>query len=160
MTSQFFTYNKQKVIQALRYHFITRREIKVMIILVNVFAIVSAGLFFFKKIMPLPFLVSSVLWFVLMITFWYLLPNMIYRKAPAFKDRLKAILTNDEFRIENERGGRSWVWGDFSTWMESPYFFHLYFNSRSFFIVPKDAFPEDDVQEARKIFQAKIIKGS
>ncbi|MGC4101618.1 YcxB family protein [Ferruginibacter sp.] len=156
MTSQFFTYNKQKVIQALRYHFISRREIKIMIILVNVFAIITAGLFFFKKILPLPFLVSSVLWFVLMITFWYLLPNMVYKKAATFRDRLKATLTNDEFRIENERGSRSWPWSDFSTWIESPYFFHLYFNSRSFFIVPKDAFTDDDVHEARKLFREKI----
>ena len=43
MTSQFFDYDKGKVIQALRYHFITRREIKVMMILVNVFAILSAA---------------------------------------------------------------------------------------------------------------------
>src|SRR6187402_3497553 len=80
MTSEFFTYNKGKVIQALRYHFITRKEIKLMMILVNVFAIVSAALFFFKKISPLAFLVSSVLWFGLMIAFWYLLPITIYKK--------------------------------------------------------------------------------
>src|SRR5262245_47241677 len=71
MTSEFFTYNKGKVIQALRYHFITRREIRIMMILVNVFALLSAGLFFFKKISPLAFLVSSLLWFMLMITFWF-----------------------------------------------------------------------------------------
>ncbi|MEY2916385.1 MAG: hypothetical protein RIS73_99, partial [Bacteroidota bacterium] len=47
---------------------------------------------------------------------------------------------------------------DFSTWMESPYFFHLYFNSRSFFIVPKDAFEDDEVHEARKILREKIAK--
>lgn len=158
MTTNFFTYDKSKVIQALRFHFITRREIKIMIILINVFAIVSAGLFFFKKVTPLAFLVSSVLWFVLMITFWYLMPNMVYKKAPAFKDRLKAILTGSEFRIENEQGGRSWTWNEFSTWMESPHFFHLYFNTRSFFIVPKDAFEGDDVHEARKIFAEKIAK--
>ena len=63
MVSQFFTYNKNKVIQALRYHFITRREIKIMLILVNVFAIVSAALFYLKLIQPLAFLLSSVLWF-------------------------------------------------------------------------------------------------
>ena len=91
MTSQYFTYNKPKVIQALRYHFITRREIKVMMILVNVFAIISAGLFFFKKVDPLAFLVSSILWFALMVIFWFLLPQMIYRKADTFKDRLQAI---------------------------------------------------------------------
>ena len=158
MTSEFFIYNKQKVIQALRYHFITRREIKVMMILVNVFAILSAGLFFFKKISPYAFLLSSSLWFMLMIVFWFLMPYMVYRKADTFKDRFRAILSDEEFRIENDRGGRSWKWAAFSTWLESPHFFHLYFNSRSFFIVPKDAFEGDDVHEARKILKEKIEK--
>jgi YcxB-like protein len=158
MTSEFFTYDKRKVIQALRYHFISRKEIKVMLIAVNVFAILSATLFFFRKISPLAFLVSSVLWFSLMIIFWFLLPNLIYKRADTFKDRFRAKLSDDEFRIENERGGRSWGWNEFSTWMESPHFFHLYFNSRSFFIVPKDAFGGDDVHEARKILKAKITR--
>jgi len=158
MISEYFTYNKQKVIQALRYHFITRREIKVMMILVNVFAILSATLFFFKKISPYAFLISSVLWFFLMIIFWFLLPYMVYRRADTFKDRFRAKLSDDEFRIENDRGGRSWGWNEFSTWIESPHFFHLYFNKRSFFIVPKDAFEGDAVHEARNVFKGKIPK--
>ena len=110
MTSQFFTYQKGKVLQALRYHFITRKEIKIMMVLVNVFAIASAALFFFQMISPLAFLISSVLWFVLMIVFWFLLPKMIYKKSPTFQDRLRAILSDSELRIENERAGRSWAW--------------------------------------------------
>jgi len=156
MTSQYFTYNKAKVIQALRYHFITRREIKVMIILVNVFAIISAGLFYVKKIYPLAFLVSSVLWFVLMIMFWFVLPFMIYKRSATFQDRLKAIFNEEEFRIETERGSRSWAWNEFSTWMESPYFIHVYFNPRSFFIIPKEAFSGDDLHEVRKILKKKV----
>jgi len=158
MTSAFFTYDKKKVIQALRFHFISRKEIKIMMILVNVFAVLSAGLFYFKKVSPLAFLISSLLWFALMILFWYSLPYMVYKKADTFQDRFKAILGDESFRIENERGGRSWNWSEFSSWIESPHFYHLYFNSRSFFIVPKDAFEGDDVHEARKIFRAKIVK--
>lgn len=158
MTSQYFTYNKGKVIQALRYHFITRKEIKVMMILVNVFAILSAGLFFMHKISPLAFLVSSILWFGLMITFWFLLPLTIYRKSPTFKERFKVSINNDAFTLENDRGSKSWQWSEFSSSMESPHFFHLYFNARSFFIIPKDAFPDDDEQAARKIFNTNIKK--
>ena len=158
MISAFFTYDKPKVIQALRYHFITRREIKIMIILVNVFSITSAVLFFLHKILPLAFLISSLLWIVLMILFWYMLPNTIYKRTAAFKDRFQAVLSADKFSIQNERGGRSWNWTEFSTWIESPYFFHLYFNPRSFFIVPKSAFPGDEVHEARKILKEKIVK--
>lgn len=156
MTSQVFTYNKGKVIQALRYHFITRKEIKVMMIAVNVFAIVAAALFFLKKISPLAFLLSSVLWFTLMIAFWYLLPMIIYKKSGTFKDSFKATFGKEDFIIENERGSRKWPWTAFSATMESPHFFHLYFDARSFFIVPKDAFASEEIQDARKILAAKI----
>ncbi|MBC7422590.1 MAG: YcxB family protein [Ferruginibacter sp.] len=158
MTSQLFTYNKGKVIQALRYHFITRKEIKAMMIAVNLFAIVSAAFFFFKKISPFAFLLSSVLWFTLMIAFWYMLPFIIYKKSGTFKDKFKATLGNDDFIIENERGSRKWPWDAFSSTMESPHFFHLYFDTRSFFIVPKEAFPGDEVNAARKILVSKIHK--
>lgn len=144
--------------QALRYHFISRPEIKIMMILVNVFAILSAGLYFFKIIRPMPFLVSSMLWFFLMFIFWFLLPTVIYKKAATFRDRFRAHLEDSEFVLENDRGSRAWPWANFSTWMESPHFFHLYFNPRSFFIIPKEAFEGDEEQAARKIFAAKIKK--
>jgi len=158
MTSQFFTYNKGKVIQALRYHFITRKEIKIMMIVVNLFAIVSAAFFFLKKISPIAFLLSSVLWFTLMIAFWYLLPMIIYKKSGTFKDTFKATFGREDFTIENERGSRKWQWAQFSTTMESPHFFHLYFDARSFFIVPKDAFLGEELDIAREILVTKIHK--
>lgn len=127
-----------------------------MMILVNVFAITSAVLFYLKKISPLAFLISSVLWFAMMIAFWFFLPAMIYRKNQTFKDRFKATLDEEGFMIENERGSRQWQWNEFSTTLETPHFFHLYFDSRSFFIVPKDAFEGDAVHEARKILKENI----
>ncbi len=158
MTSSYFTYNKPKVLQALRYHFITRKEIKLMMILVNVFAIVAASLYFFKKISAYAFLGSSFLWFILMISFWFVLPNIIYRKAATFKDRFKVSFEDQHMFIENERGSRSWPWSAFSSVIESPHFFHLYFDSRSFFIVPKDAFEGDSLYEARDMLKSKIKK--
>ena len=158
MTSSYFTYNKPKVLQALRYHFISRKEIKLMIILVNIFAIVAAGLYFFKKVSAYAFLGSSFLWFILMISFWFILPNIIYRKAATFKDRFKVSFEDQHMFIENERGSRSWPWTAFSSVIESPHFFHLYFDSRSFFIIPKKAFEGDSLYEARQLLNAKIKK--
>lgn len=126
-----------------------------MMVVINVFAIVSAALFFYKKISPLAFLISSMLWFFLMIMFWFILPNIIYRQSATFKDNFRAILGNEQFAIENVRGHKGWDWNSFSTWTESPHFFHLYFNARSFFIIPKIAFGEE-AHEARRILKAKI----
>lgn len=159
MVSAFFTFEKGKVIQALRYHFISRKEIKIMIVLVNVFALVSAALYFFKKIQPLPFLLSSVMWFILMITFWYLLPSSVYKRSQTFKERFRVRLDEHRFTLETENGSKSWEWPQFSGWMESPLYFHLYFNSRTFFIFPKEAFEGEEEHAIRKLIASHIPKG-
>jgi hypothetical protein len=158
MTSSYFTYNRAKVLQALRYHFFSRNEIKIMIISVNIFAISSAVLYFLGKVDPLAFLLSSALWFCLMIAFWFVLPIIIYRRATTFKDRFKVSFEDQHLFLENERGSRSWPWKDFSSFVESSGFFHLYFNSRSFFLIPKSAFPSENLREVRKFLKEKIGK--
>ena len=154
-----FEYNRKQVIQALRYHFLTRPEIRILLILINVFAILSAVLFAMKKIQPLAFLIFSFLWFVLMLMIWRVLPNSIYRKAHTFKDDFSMSFLDEQVVLENDRGTKSWSWKSFSTFLESPHFFHLYFDSRSFFLVPKDAFKDiADLQQARKLLKEKIKK--
>jgi uncharacterized membrane protein len=154
--SDWFSYDKQKVIQALRYHFISRREIKILLIVINVFAVLSAVLFYMKKVNPLAFLLSSALWFIMMLSFWYILPWMIYRKARTFKDTFKLSADEQHLMLENKDGSKTWAWKDFQSWTESPHFYHLYFNPRSFFIFPKDAFTDEDVHALRKLLRAHI----
>lgn len=96
------------------------------------------------------------LWFILMISFWYVLPIIIYRKAATFKDRFKVSFEEQHMFLENDRGSKSWPWSAFSTMMETPHFFHLYFNSRSFFIIPKAAFKIEDLPAVRKFLNEKI----
>ena len=153
-----FSYNKKQVLQALRYHFISKREIRLMIILVNVFAIASAALFYFKKILPFVFLVSSFLWIILMITFWFLLPMMVYRKAATFRDHFTMNFEDQGFSLGNERGSRSWDWKALKSYLETPHFFHLYFDSTSFFLVPKVAFSDDQRSEMRDLLRTKVPK--
>ena len=151
-----FEYDKKQVIQALRYHFLSRREIRLMIILVNVFALVSATLFYLKKVLPFAFLISSFLWLVLMITFWFILPGIVYRKAATFRDHFTMSFEAESFSLGNERGSRSWEWKAVSSYLETPNFFHLYFTSTSFFLVPKIAFTDDERTEMRGLLRDKV----
>jgi predicted membrane protein len=154
-----FSYNKRDVLQALRYHFLSRPEIRIMIILVNVFAFASAALFYFRKITPLAFLMGSFLWFVLMITFWFILPGIVYRRASTFKDHFTMNFEEENFSLGNERGSRSWPWNQLSKFIETPNFFHLYFDSRSFFLVPKSGFSSsDEVYAMRQMLKDKVKK--
>jgi YcxB-like protein len=154
-----FAYDKTQVLQALRYHFITRPEIKVMLIVVNLFTILSAVLLYIHKIRPLPFLVFSALWFLMLISIWKLLPGSVYRKSATFLDRFSMSFLQSEVVLQTTRGSHTWQWPDFSSFTESPYFFHLYFNSRAFFLVPKDAFRSiPELQEIRALLREKIGK--
>jgi YcxB-like protein len=66
---------------------------------------------------------------------------------------------DEKFSLGNERGGRSWPWKALSSFVESPHFFHLYFDSRSFFLVPKSGFRNsDEIYELRKMLKQKITK--
>ena len=154
-----FTYEKRQVLQALRYHFITRPELRIMIILVNVFAISAAVLFYLKKITPLAFLIGSLLWFGLMISIWFILPGIVYRRAATFQDHFTMEFGEEQFTLGNERGSRSWPWKALSSFLESPHFFHLYFDSRSFFLVPKSGFSSsDEIFSMRQMLKDKIRK--
>ncbi len=74
-----FTYNKKKVLQALRYHFIWQPEIRILLILIIVFDITSAILYIIGKIHPEPFLLGSFIWLISIVSFWFILPNTIYK---------------------------------------------------------------------------------
>jgi hypothetical protein len=130
-----------------------------MIIVVNVFALVSAILFYTKKVTPTAFLTSSFLWFTLMISFWFVMPAMVYKRNATFIDHFTMNFEEDGFSLGNERGSRSWSWKALSNFLESPHFFHLYFDSRSFFLVPKSGCKtSDEIFNLRQLLKEKITK--
>jgi signal transduction histidine kinase len=154
-----FGYDKKQVIQALRYHFISRPEIKTMLIVVNVFALISIILYALHKITPLAFLVSSTLWIVLMISFWFIMPGIVYKRAETFKHSFTMYFNANNFTLAHERGSRSWDWDALTNFIESPHFFHLYFDSRSFLLVPKNGCKNrDEVFELRQLLKEKVKK--
>ncbi|MBK8140913.1 MAG: YcxB family protein [Chitinophagaceae bacterium] len=156
----YFGYEKGQVIQALRYHFISRQEIRIMLILVNVFALASVTLYALGKITPMAFFMGSALWIVLMISFWFILPFMVYRRAITFKHEFSMDFRDDGFTLAHERGSKSWAWTALKSYLESPHFFHLYFDSRSFLLVPKNGCKDsNEVFELRKLIKEKVKKG-
>jgi len=156
MTIQ-FGYNKKQVLDGLRGHFFGRPEIRFLFIAINVFAIISAILFYFKRIQALPFLVFSVVWFLLWISVRRLLPLSIYKRSATFQDTFTLNMDDQGIYLETKRGGQRWGWENFSAFKETAYFFHLYFDARSFFLIPKDSFKDiTEIQAARQLLKGHI----
>lgn len=152
-----FRYDRKKVIQALRYHFISKKEIRILIILVNVFALFAAAMFFWKKIAPMAFLLSSFLWFSLMLALWFILPFTVYSRAKTFRDSFNLTFLDSYMHLENANGSKNWNYNNFKYFIETPNFFHLYIDDRSFFLIPKDAFADsDETHNTRLLLREKI----
>ncbi|MBS1917643.1 MAG: YcxB family protein [Bacteroidetes bacterium] len=156
MTIQ-FGYNKKQVLDGLRSHFFGRAEIRALFIVINLFAILSAVLFYFKKIQAVSFLVFSLLWFLLWVTVRRILPLSIYKKSSTFRDDFIMSFEESGVVLQTHKGSQKWSWKDFSEFKETMYFFLLYFDGRSFFMVPKDAFKDiTEIQQARELLREKI----
>jgi hypothetical protein len=105
-------------------------------------------------------MVGALLWIILMISFWFFMPAMVYRRAATFKDRFSMSFDNQSFTLAHERGSKSWPWSSLSSYMETPHFFHLYFDTRSFFLVPKSGCRDaDEVYELRQLIKSNVRKG-
>lgn len=106
------------------------------------------------------FLVGSLLWVILMISFWYLLPSMVYRKAITFKHEFSMTFEENRFTLAHEKGSKEWPWEALKHYLESPHFFHLYFDNRSFLLVPKEGCKDtDEVFTLRGLIKSKVKKG-
>jgi hypothetical protein len=152
-------YNKPQVIQALRYHFVYKKELRIMIILVNVFAILSLVLYLMHKITPVAFLLNALLWMGLMLSIWFILPIVVYRRTETFRNKFSMDFDEDSFTLRYKKGRRIWAYTTLQQFKETPHFFLLYFDNRTFFLVPKNGFKMiDDVGKLRKMLREKIRK--
>lgn len=128
-----------------------------MAVIINVFAILSAFLFYLKKIQALPFILFSLLWIFLWVSIRSLLPLSIYKRSATFQDTFTLTLEERGILLQTSKGSQLWDWRDFSNFKETAYFFHVYFNARSFFLIPKDSFKDlSEIQEARKLLKERI----
>jgi YcxB-like protein len=151
-----FSYNKKKVLQALRYHFIAQKEIKILFIVVVLFDLISGVLYFAGKIRPEPFLLGAVIWFFFLISFWYLMPGLVYKRSATFRESFTIYFQPSYIALENNKGRVEWEWYRFTNYFESPYFFHLYFSAKSFFLVPKDKLSKEEATEVRRLLSNHV----
>jgi hypothetical protein len=92
-----------------------------------------------------------------MLIVWRILPRSIYKRSRTFQDHFMMDINAEYVLLRTEKGEKEWRWQAFSKFVESPFFFHLYFDPRSFFLVPTDAFDTAEAkQQARELMKANI----
>ncbi len=143
----------------MRYHFLTKPEIRLLLIAINIFTIAAAILLYFKKVSPYTFIIFSSIWMLVMLFVWQLMPNSIYKSSETFRDHFNMEIEESGIQLETSRGTQHWEWNRFLKYMETPFFFHLYFSANSFFLVPKDVMVHaEDQQMLRELLRRHVTK--
>ncbi len=75
-----------------------------------------------------------------------------------FKERFIAGINENGLSFENEKGEAHWAWSQFEKFLETPYFFHFYFNNKSFILLPKDEMGDEMRHDLRGILNRNIKK--
>jgi len=155
-----FSYNKEEVLNALRYHFMQRGEIKVFRnTLFTLLAFALAGYAF--KIVTIGALIGiSGMVLLIAIAFWFLLPVSIYNKAATFKDNIHLKYSEEGITIStrSSENQRLLSWSTFTRVVEAKNFFFLYRGKKNFFLVPTSAFKSEDAQKEFSQLANKKIK--
>lgn len=154
-----FSYNKDEVLNALRYHFLQRGEIKVFRnTLFILLAFTLAG--YAYRIVTVGALVGiASMSVVIVLVFWYMLPVSIYNKAATFKDDIHMNYSEDGIVIStrNSDVDKRLSWTGFTAVVRAKNFFFLYRGKKNFFLVPTSAFKSEAAQkEFEKLANDKI----
>lgn len=144
-----FSYNKEEVLNALRYHFMQRGEIKVFrntLFILLVAALVGCA---FKLVTVSTLIGIAAMVLLIGLVFWYLLPMSIYNKAATFKDDIRLNYSEDGIMISTRTSEhqRQISWTNFTQIVEAKNFFFLYRDKKTFFLIPTSAFKTKAAQQ-------------
>lgn len=141
-----FTYKKEEVINALRFHFLRRGEIRVFRNTLIILLLATVIGYVFRLVNFNAMLGIVVMMVILGWAFWYLLPVSTYNKAATFRDSIRLRYNDEGMAIYTGQGERSMSWRNFSQIVETQSFFFLYRDKRTFFLIPTSAFENDEAR--------------
>ena len=137
-----FSYNKEEVLNALRYHFLQRGEIKVFrttLFILLTFTLVG----FSYRLVTVGALIGILgMSVVIGLVFWYMLPVSVYNKAATFQDDIRLNYSEDGIVIATRKSDvrKELSWHAFTQVVKAKNFFFLYKGKKDFFLVPTSAF--------------------
>lgn len=154
-----FSYNKEEVLAALRYHFMQRGEIKVFRNTLIILLLATFTGYFFSLVTVNALVGISAMAVLIGCVFWFMLPISTYNKAATFKDNIRLHYSDEGLLISTRSSSheRAIGWQNFSQVVEAKNFFFLYRDKKSFLLIPVSAFrTREDKEGFEMLLKEKI----
>ena len=122
-----FSYNKEEVLNALRYHFLQRGEIKVFRNTLFILLAFTLAGFAYRLVTVGALICIASMVVLIVLVFWYMLPVSIYNKANTFKDDIHLNYSEEGITISTRSSEveKQLSWKNFTQLVEAKNFIFL-----------------------------------
>lgn len=154
-----FRYSELDFVRAMRAHFASRLRLKLDLAIAIAAALL--GIYVWQSLnLPwygIPLLGLSVLFVLLLIAAFSLIPGLIFRREAKFRDEYSLTFSSDGIHFRTNHIDSQLQWGMYSRALVDTHSFILYYGSRSFTAIPKRVFKNAEQQASfERLISQKI----
>ena len=154
-----FRYSELDFVRAMRAHFASRLRLKLDLAIAIAAALL--GIYVWQSLnLPwygIPLLGLSVLFVLLLIAAFSLIPGLIFRREAKFRDEYSLTFSSDGIHFRTNHIDSQLQWGMYSRALVDTHSFILYYGSRSFTAIPKRVFENAEQQASfERLISQKI----
>jgi uncharacterized membrane protein YcfT len=141
-----FRYSESDYVRALRAHYADRLRLWLDICVVVLVG--AAGIYLWPSLSSKVFLGVSIAFAVILFAAFFVIPPLIFRREPKFRDEYSLTFSQEGIYFRTAHINSHLAWDLYSRALVDAHSYLLYYGSRTFTVIPKRVFQNNEQQEA------------
>jgi hypothetical protein len=141
-----FRYVESDYVRALRADYADRLRLWLDICVIVVVG--AAGIYLWPSLSGKVFLGVSVAFAAMLLAAFFVIPPLIFRRQPQFRDDYSLTFSPEGIHFQTVHINSKLTWGLYSRAMVDAHSYMLYYGSRTFTVIPKRVFQNNQQQDA------------
>ena len=141
-----FRYSEIDYVRALRAHYADR--LRLWLDICAAVAVGAAGIYLWPSLSSKVFLGASIAFAVILLAAFFVIPPLIFRREPKFRDKYSLTFSPEGIHFQTAHIDSHLAWDLYSRALVDAHSYVLYYGSRTFTVIPKRVFQNNQQQEA------------
>jgi len=141
-----FRYLESDYVRAARAHYADRLRVRLDVCVVVVVGV--AGVYLWPSLISKVFLGLSMALAAMLIAAFFVIPPWMFRQEPKFRDNYSLTFSSEGIHFQTVHINSQLAWDTYSRALIDVHSYLLYYGSRTFTVIPKRVFQNNQEQEA------------
>lgn len=141
-----FRYSEIDYVRAFRAHYADR--LRLWLDVCAVVAVGAAGIYLWPSLSSKVFLGVSIAFSALLFAVFFIVPPLIFRREPKFRDEYSLTFSPEGIHFQTAHIDSQLAWNLYSRVLVDAHSYVLYYGSRTFTVIPRRVFKNNEQREA------------